>query len=149
MILMIYRSKRNTTSIQPCQSQFAPSFVDVNGDCLPDLIFQCATSIQIFINKGVNGFILKTTYDMPTGSGQITAKDMNADGSVDLAFGRCEGIFTTNCYLAIVYNSQVPYCVRGNLGCRTLDNLCVGDDGFEFDFKNVTENTDINLTTNK
>lgn len=59
------------------------AFIDIDGDCLPDLVLHCSKSksagqsIQIWINKGDKGYQLAQTYDLPKGAGPLTFADMS------------------------------------------------------------------------
>ncbi|WWC61849.1 uncharacterized protein I303_104434 [Kwoniella dejecticola CBS 10117] len=129
------------------------AFIDIDGDCLPDLVLHCATpkstarSIQIWLNKGKSGFELSRSYDLPRGSGPVSFGDLNRDGSIDIIFPTCAqtskstGI-GTECNLNIAYNRQIPICStegsqtdkEGKLSCRGWGELCTADEGFEFSF---------------
>jgi hypothetical protein len=81
-------------------SPHSSAFVDINGDCLPgkldaigspvghmlmgaDLVLHCTRprsshhSIQIWTNRGPDGFALARSYDLPRGSGPLTFADMS------------------------------------------------------------------------
>ncbi|KAL7421858.1 hypothetical protein Q5752_003629 [Cryptotrichosporon argae] len=112
------------------------AFVDIDGDCLPDLVLHCqrsrqsSKSIQIWLNRGSAGFVLGRTYNLPSGSGPLSFADMNEcswrdpvriilmsdrDGSLDVVFPTCERVSSssgvgTKCSINIAYNKQVPIC---------------------------------------
>ncbi|WWC70229.1 uncharacterized protein I206_104179 [Kwoniella pini CBS 10737] len=129
------------------------AFIDIDGDCLPDLVLHCAQSksslrsIQIWLNKGKSGFELSKSYDLPRGSGPLSFGDINRDGSIDIIFPTCAqqskstGI-GTECNLNVAYNKQVPICStevsqstkEGALRCRGWGELCTPDDNFQFTF---------------
>lgn len=132
------------------------AFVDIDGDCLPDLVLHCerprTTSqyIQVWLNKGLQGYVLSKSYDLPKGSGSLSFADMNRDGSIDIIFPTCARQSSSagtgsECSLNIAYNRQAPVCSgiasewsgadgSGQLKCRGYGELCVADDGFEFAF---------------
>ncbi|KAK8864374.1 hypothetical protein IAR55_001622 [Kwoniella newhampshirensis] len=129
------------------------AFIDIDGDCLPDLVLHCARlksshrSIQIWLNRGEAGYVLARTYDLPRHSGMITFADMNRDGSVDMIFPVCARHSASTgigqeCNINIAYSKQSPVCTtessqqnkdRG-LKCRGWGELCVADEGFDFSF---------------
>ncbi|WWC89342.1 uncharacterized protein L201_004263 [Kwoniella dendrophila CBS 6074] len=129
------------------------AFIDIDGDCLPDLVLHCAKpksthhSIQIWLNRGKSGYQLSRSYDLPRGSGALSFADMNRDGSIDIIFPICKqhskstGI-GTECNINIAYNKQVPTCAtetsehtkEGKLKCRGWGQLCRSDEEFDFTF---------------
>ncbi|WVF71448.1 hypothetical protein IAT40_006252 [Kwoniella sp. CBS 6097] len=143
------------SSSQACTlaNPHSSAFVDIDGDCLPDLVLHCAEpktthhSIQIWLNRGQNGYVLSRSYDLPAGSGPLSFADMNRDGSIDIIFPTCNSHSKSSglgkqCSINIAYNKQVPVCstegsqasVEGKLKCRGWRELCLADDAFEFSF---------------
>lgn len=79
-------------------SSHSSAFIDIDGDCLPgaviatillmrhaektDLVLHCASPkstrqyIQIWLNKGQDGYVLERTFDLPKGSGPLSFADM-------------------------------------------------------------------------
>ncbi|WVQ82354.1 hypothetical protein IAT38_004482 [Cryptococcus sp. DSM 104549] len=129
------------------------AFLDIDGDCLPDLVLHCARpktsrrSIQIWLNRGEAGYVLARSYDLPGGSGPLSFADMNRDGSIDIIFPTCAKHSTstgvgTDCSIHIAHNKQVPVCSTeaaqrakdGSLKCRGWGEMCISDEGFEFSF---------------
>lgn len=60
------------------------AFVDLDGDCRPDLVFHCLRAsandraLQVFLSRGDGeGFALARTFNLPTGSRAITFADMS------------------------------------------------------------------------
>lgn len=59
------------------------AFIDIDGDCQPDLVLHCLKpkstthSIQVWLNRGVAGYKLAQTHDLPKGSGPLTFADMS------------------------------------------------------------------------
>ncbi|GAA5798014.1 hypothetical protein HPULCUR_003412 [Helicostylum pulchrum] len=115
------------------------AFVDLNGDCLADLVFVCGEaeskqSIQIWTNDRDNGFKLSLESDLPAGSGPLTFADMDGDGSIDIIFPVCKD---QTCSIHVVYNQQMGLCSKSqeqsNTSCRKAQNLCVADPHFKFD----------------
>ncbi|KAI9473399.1 MAG: hypothetical protein EXX96DRAFT_528016 [Benjaminiella poitrasii] len=125
------------------------AFVDLDGDCLADLVFVCskssgAQSLQLWINnREENGFRLHQEADLPTGAGPLSFGDMDGDGSIDIIFPVCQNDV---CTIHVVYNQQIGLCRNENESsenktCRRAQNLCVADPNFKFDFsKKNTEN---------
>ncbi|WVR07022.1 hypothetical protein IAU60_004061 [Kwoniella sp. DSM 27419] len=131
------------------------AFVDLDGDCLPDLVLHCAEpkskrhSIQIWRNGGTSGYELSRSYDLPRGSGPLSFADMNRDGSIDIIFPTCSSHSRNSgigrdCQINIAYNKQAPVCSTegsqrtrdGALQCRGWGDLCIADDDYGFTFDN-------------
>ncbi|ORX36662.1 hypothetical protein BD324DRAFT_626704 [Kockovaella imperatae] len=132
------------------------AFVDINGDCLADLVLDCidarvdSRSIQIWLNRGSEGFQFAKSYNLPSGAGALSFADMNRDGTLDIIFPTCSRVSTSTgaCHgaaLNVLYNRQVPICsgsssefvggqINGTLKCRGWGELCIADDNFEFSF---------------
>lgn len=55
----------------------------MDGDCVPDLILHCAESksgmgsIQIWLNRGEEGYELGKTIELPKGAGPLSFADMS------------------------------------------------------------------------
>jgi len=143
-LLFSYRSSSPASNfINTATCALAPrhptAFIDMNGDCLPDIVFSCESSIQIWINKKEKGFIMEREYTMPAGYGPLSFSDINADGTTDLVYGRCDrGLFGSgSCFIDVVYNKQRPFCLGQGGDCISTENLCVADDNFAADFQGV------------
>jgi integrin alpha FG-GAP repeat containing protein 1 len=126
--------------VNPCKisNPHSNAFVDLDGDCLPDIFLTCETigppSYQIWLNRKDKGFIFHSHLEGIENSGPISFHDMNADGSIDIVFAACpssEG----SCSIHIVYNQQMGLCDGNTTPCRDKSNLCVSDPKFKFDFK--------------
>ncbi|CAO3681171.1 unnamed protein product [Rhizopus microsporus] len=121
------------------------AFVDLDGDCLADLVFVCdksskSQSIQIHVNSRQDGFKLAQELDLPSGAGPLSFADIDGDGSIDIVFPVCED---SKCSIHIVYNQQMGLCTKNKegTGCRKANALCIADSNFKFDFtKPNTEN---------
>jgi len=109
------------------------AFVDINGDCIPDLVLFCGNEIQIWINKK-NGFVLGYKNTMPEYSGQVTFVDIDRDGAVDMLFPSLDN--NNEYFINVAYNEQRPMCgISSNSShCRSSENLCFADDDFSFSF---------------
>ncbi|KAI9173146.1 hypothetical protein H9P43_007277 [Blastocladiella emersonii ATCC 22665] len=131
------------------------AFVDLDGDCSPDLFLTCADgSFQVWTTTAArevapileNGraaefatawrLVRKGT--VPAGAGPIAFADMDADGTLDAVFTVCAG--AAPCAVHVVYNRQIPLCASSSADtggwneCRTLDALCSADPAFRLDF---------------
>lgn len=123
------------------------AFIDLNGDCLADLVFVCSgsngqQSIQLWINERDQGFKMKLQANLPIGAGPLSFADIDGDGSVDILFPVCNH---NNCQIHIAYNQQMPLCAKSDdsqqnsTACRQAQNLCVADPNFKFNFDTSNE----------
>ncbi|KAG1456295.1 hypothetical protein G6F56_006860 [Rhizopus delemar] len=126
-------------SIDECNwaTPHSNAFVDLDGDCLADLVFVCsesgsAKSIQIYTNSRQNGFKLSQKANLPTGAGPLSFADMDGDGSIDIIFPVCQ---EKDCSIHVVYNQQMGLCSKDDEeSCRKATKLCTADPNFKFDF---------------
>lgn len=115
------------------------AFVDLDGDCLADLVFVCSKSsgsksIQIWSNRRDQGFTLSLEADLPAGAGALSFADIDGDGSIDIIFPVCHNKI---CSIHVVYNQQIGLCSKTqeiSTACRNAQQLCVADPNFTFDF---------------
>lgn len=117
------------------------AFVDLDGDCLADLVFVCSKSsgsklIQIWTNRRDQGFVLSHEADLPSGAGPLSFADIDGDGSIDIVFPVCHN---KACSIHVVYNQQMGLCSKTQgsttvAPCRNALQLCVADPNFTFDF---------------
>ncbi|CAO3580274.1 unnamed protein product [Absidia cylindrospora] len=126
-------------------SPHSNAFLDLNGDCLADVVMICdemngKQSVQIWTNQREKGFSLAQTFDLPTGAGPLAFADMDGDGSTDIIFSVCDH---GQCSIHTVYNQQMGLCSKleqnlddGSSHCRKPQHLCVADPEFHFDFSN-------------
>ncbi|KAJ3295635.1 hypothetical protein HK104_002440 [Borealophlyctis nickersoniae] len=121
------------------------AFIDLDGDCLPDLFLTCQDSpssplkFQIWLNRKEKGFVFGMEKELPSGTGHITLADMDGDGTIDLVFPTCDN---RDCQIHIAYNRQVPLCQPAEtetVGCRSPHDLCVADEQFSFDMSNSAD----------
>ncbi|BGP13717.1 hypothetical protein JCM10213_007105 [Rhodosporidiobolus nylandii] len=127
------------------------AFIDLDGDCLADLFLMCQKpggkadelEYQIWLNsKDGKGFRLARTGDLPKGTKSVSFADMDRDGTIDMVLTSCTS--SSECYLSIAYNDQIPLCdaTLTPLGqeeeaCRDPEALCVADPDFKFDLSTV------------
>ncbi|KAJ5068550.1 t-cell immunomodulatory protein [Anaeramoeba ignava] len=127
--------------------QNSNSFVDLNGDCLPDLFVTSVeqtengnqTFFEIWINKKTH-FEFYKEYLAPNGAGQVSFADFNSDGAIDMIFPVCYPAKTCSekNEIHIVFNKQMKICGDENSdSCRKSSKLCSADDSFIFDFENT------------
>ncbi|KAI8089476.1 uncharacterized protein BX664DRAFT_333099 [Halteromyces radiatus] len=121
-------------------SPHSNAFVDLDGDCLADVVMVCDTngrqSMQIWSNQRENGFKLRQTLDLPSNIGPLAFADMDGDGSTDIVFTVCSD--NAHCAIHTVYNQQMGLCSKlddpNSVGqCRSPRQLCVADPDFQFD----------------
>ncbi|KAI9027529.1 hypothetical protein CLU79DRAFT_881311 [Phycomyces nitens] len=117
------------------------AFLDLDGDCLADLVFVCEEKnnqkrIQLWTNQRQDGFKLSQSLSLPDGAGPLSFADIDGDGSIDILFPVCHG---STCKIHVVYNNQMGLCSTNQdpgTPCRKAQDLCVADPGFTFDFDN-------------
>ncbi|KAI8368959.1 hypothetical protein BD560DRAFT_330475 [Blakeslea trispora] len=128
----------NKTATDRCRwaNPHSNAFVDLDGDCLADLVFVCQDAIQIWTHQRDQGFTLAHEASLPKGAGPLTFADVDGDGSIDILFPVCQ----TDCSIHIVYNQQMGLCdpsqPESKGVCRKAQDLCVADPHFTFDFVN-------------
>ncbi|KAA8493578.1 T-cell immunomodulatory protein-like [Porphyridium purpureum] len=77
----------------------SPAFVDLNGDCLPDLLIPSSCGLHVWLNAGPQGSFADVTtasstykligssvWDPNRGDGRLAFADFNGDGTIDIAF---------------------------------------------------------------
>ncbi|KAG0188719.1 hypothetical protein DFQ28_004447 [Apophysomyces sp. BC1034] len=117
------------------------AFLDLDGDCLADLVFVCEVPsgqkrLQLWTNQRENGYKMAHQITLPTGAGAISFADIDGDGSLDMIFPVCD---QHKCQIHVAYNQQMKLCsdseenVDGR-ACRKARDLCVADPDFKFDF---------------
>jgi len=123
------------------------AFVDLNGDCLPDLVLTTSCGIEVWLNSGgtkafwelrasdTTAFrqIGLDAWNPDEADGQIVFADFNGDGTIDLAFhNEDEG------HIRILLNLQFP---------RKYGLLCIPDNKWSLEER--TAITGIHLTPQK
>ncbi|BAM42501.1 FG-GAP repeat containing protein [Theileria orientalis strain Shintoku] len=118
------------------------SFIDMNGDCRPDLVLTServqGPHVEIWVcmvsEERITYNRIDTTIPLPYHYGMITFNDFDSDGTNDLMIPFCytvddEGFCGDGLKLAIVYNKQMPFCPQmirsSEEQCRHPDNLCI------------------------
>ena len=100
-------------------SPHSNAFIDMNGDCLADLLLTCAgpvPSFQIYTATAA-GFQLARSHQYNSGAGPLSFADMDGNGTMDVAYIHCD----TKCVLHLWYNQQ-----------QQPGALCQGDANFIF-----------------
>eukprot|EP01095_Lingulamoeba_sp_RSL-Kostka_P005985 TRINITY_DN1839_c0_g1_i1.p1 TRINITY_DN1839_c0_g1~~TRINITY_DN1839_c0_g1_i1.p1 ORF type:complete len:721 (+),score=272.83 TRINITY_DN1839_c0_g1_i1:146-2308(+) len=150
------------------------AFVDLNGDCLADLVVisrknaSDATSdiensnykeqyeeqgyvqyLEIWINKLKKGnyFSFNKQYALPPGTRQFTFSDFNQDGTNDILFPVCypESTCSTENSIHIIYNSQQQMCS----GITGTGSSCYSPGNLCSGNKNFTFPADFTVDSNK
>eukprot|EP00002_Diphylleia_rotans_P038355 TRINITY_DN8703_c0_g4_i3.p1 TRINITY_DN8703_c0_g4~~TRINITY_DN8703_c0_g4_i3.p1 ORF type:complete len:610 (+),score=111.83 TRINITY_DN8703_c0_g4_i3:82-1911(+) len=125
--------------IQPLSKDYASAFVDMDGDCLADLVTvegEChnrrgSLKLHVWINQKENGFLSvpQRTLNLPCSAQQITLADMDRNGAVDIVYADLE-----RNSIHIIYNQQKPVCNTrvgsSSVSCRSPTNLCSADSKF-------------------
>lgn len=129
------------------------AYVDMDGDCAPDLVLHCQSAkansrkLQVYENRGTEGYVVANVIDLPQYSRAVTFADMNRDGAIDLVFATCKRHMPSSglgeeCSINIAYNQQARVCSGessqyekdGRLRCRGWGELCQSDPNWGFDF---------------
>jgi len=124
----------NTTALHPVADPNSNAFVDMNGDCLADLVIisEDETSgiqyMEIWFLTGTS-LTLSQIIELPQGAGQISFADLDRDGTTDFLFPSCYPSPTCSDVnsITIVYNVQQPMCtsITGNGDdCIDSSNVC-------------------------
>lgn len=64
------------------------AFVDLDGDCQPDLVLHCKHasanegSLQVWTSRGESGYIMSKRIDLPKGTRSVTFADMSESRGV-------------------------------------------------------------------
>ncbi|KAI7881702.1 hypothetical protein K492DRAFT_236516 [Lichtheimia hyalospora FSU 10163] len=114
------------------------AMVDLDGDCMGDLVFVCQRTgyqtLQLWLNQREGGFKMADELQLPSGAGPVSFADIDGDGSADIVFPVNSG---SKQEIHIVYNQQMGLCSQPNSGntttCRKPNQLCHGDPDFKFD----------------
>ncbi|KAI9092668.1 hypothetical protein DFS34DRAFT_632718 [Phlyctochytrium arcticum] len=118
------------------------AFVDIDGDCLADLVLTCddgtgKISFEVWLNTIDQGFVFGKRGPLPAGSGQLSFADMDGDGTMDIIFPACNS--PTTCFIHVLHNQQIPLCDGTTTNkCRDPHDLCKADLDFQFEFNETT-----------
>ncbi|KAK2195641.1 bifunctional FG-GAP repeat/T-cell immunomodulatory protein/Integrin alpha [Babesia duncani] len=127
-------------------SPHSSAFLDMNGDCRPDLVLILDTGIETFIDIWVTNYRddtmiytsqaeeIKEALTLPEHYGQVSFADFNGDGTLDIAVPYCSEVGPSGSCMGsadvkISYNKQVPLCFNiwrdeEYLDCRYPTDLC-------------------------
>ncbi|PRP77564.1 hypothetical protein PROFUN_00425 [Planoprotostelium fungivorum] len=129
------------------------SFVDLNGDCLSDLVITSVDAsnvryVEIWLNVK-DGFRHHQSIQIPKGTGQLTFTDLDGSGSIDILYPVCEAWpHCTRSEIHVVYNQQISLCKNDWIAednCRKTSNLCSADPNFKLNFPPVKSQPDSDL----
>lgn len=120
----------------PIDMPHSNAFVDINGDCLSDLIITSNNGsryLEVWLNSDASGtpeFSLADILELPQGAGQVTFSDLDRDGTMDFVFPVCwpqPSCSEVNSIVA-VYNKQQTMCTSitgGGTGCMNRADICI------------------------
>ena len=122
----------STGTLNPISIPHSNAFVDINGDCLADLIIfsndNTTSYMEIWALDGTTA-TLNQTITLPQGAGQVTFSDLNRDGTTDFVFPVCYP--SKDCSevntIEVIYNVQMPMCTSiagGGDNCIDSSNVC-------------------------
>ncbi|KAJ1988793.1 hypothetical protein GGI25_005152 [Coemansia spiralis] len=105
------------------------AFVDLNGDCAPDLFIVCEGNEEYQIWTQGAGFTLAQTGKLPSSAGPVSFADISGSGSLDMIIP-----IVGKPQIYVVYNKQRPICTGSSTkgGCRRAA-MCEADTEFGFD----------------
>ncbi|KAI9311839.1 hypothetical protein BX666DRAFT_1992962 [Dichotomocladium elegans] len=114
--------------------------VDLDGDCLADLVFVCQKSnyqtVQLWINQRDGTYNMAHEFALPNGAGPVSFADIDGDGSSDIIFPVSLG---SKQEIHVVYNQQMDLCSqpedKSSSNCRKAVQLCIADPNFKFEFE--------------
>jgi len=111
-------------------------FVDVNGDCRPDLVFTdpVSNSIKLFLGTGSPSSPFEARnwskdvaqLSVPQDAGRPSFLDVDGDGNVDVIFP------VSNNKVHVAFNVQKRLCSVSPSPCREPKELCDADPDFYF-----------------
>ena len=101
-----FQIEKKWESVAQVNSASTPLSIDVDGDCMPELIIKSASNVQIIILDGNNG-TLKSLIETEGFSSMVVA-DIDRDGQVE--------------FIVAIYNfAAVDPIYRGKLICYNID----------------------------
>jgi integrin alpha FG-GAP repeat containing protein 1 len=84
---MLFPADQVCQVLHPPVGAHSSAFIDMDGDCAPDVVLHCGGAkanhrkLQVWLNRGDQGYILSNTWDLPVGSRSITYADMSECGA--------------------------------------------------------------------
>lgn len=127
-------------TLNPISQPNSNAFVDIDGDCLADLVLfshnDTASYMEIWTLGGTTAHLVKII-QLPEGAGQVTFADIDRDGTTDFVFPVCGPDSTcsgTNS-IVIVYNVQENMCTSiagGGDNCVDSSDICGVQQAFTF-----------------
>ena len=111
------------------------AFVDLNGDCLADVVITCTKDSKNYLQLWTNtaeGFTLVLEEVLMDSSGRITFVDLDLDGAIDLLWPVCT---SSGCKIVVIYGKSLPICkYEGQKHCKSSQDLCVVDSEYKLSF---------------
>jgi integrin alpha FG-GAP repeat containing protein 1 len=119
------------------------AFVDIDGDCLADLVVTCGDPrdhVQLWVNRKKEGFKLLHELRLMAGGGLINFLDINGDGSIDMMYPVCDPEPTCEHVHGwhVISSIQKPWCdsvIAEN--CRPIRHLCIADPHIQFEERTI------------
>eukprot|EP01111_Echinosteliopsis_oligospora_P014986 TRINITY_DN5785_c0_g1_i1.p1 TRINITY_DN5785_c0_g1~~TRINITY_DN5785_c0_g1_i1.p1 ORF type:complete len:632 (+),score=137.42 TRINITY_DN5785_c0_g1_i1:141-2036(+) len=118
------------TATYPLAVPHSNGFVDINGDCLADIVITSMVNdtkqMEIWINSIQAGMKLDHIIPLPPGTGQLTFSDFNGDGNTDIIYPVCWPINNcTESRIELIINDQIGLCTLTQKdNCRSSSELC-------------------------
>lgn len=149
----VYGTPNKLSNLTVCADFKVPhsnAFVDIDGDCMADLVFFCKDdTYQVWINQNEEGGVFgkagsddnafrmpSFTGSLPSNSGSVSFADMDGDGTVDMVVPSSSGFY-------IVYNEQMELCKSSSSSnCRSASALCLADENFQMGSYGTTDSND-------
>ncbi|KAJ9055507.1 hypothetical protein DSO57_1003208 [Entomophthora muscae] len=136
------------------KSPHSNAFVDLNGDCLPDIFVVCEeeSEFQIWINKPAHqqssaSFVLERSDVLPNDFGPVVFSDLHGQGALGMVFPTCTD---SGCTIHTVENKQKPLCDPFSTSnyddCRSQEDLCSADPDFLLALTDQDSHLQLNLS---
>ncbi len=139
-----------TTSSKQLRVPASQATVDIDGDCLADLLVvsaatsspnEASATLEVWRNAKEEvqtnfHYRLHAVYDLPRGAGQLSVGDVDMDGTIDIVIPQCYPLNTCSedSAIHIISNKQIPMCasqINPGSSCRRQQDLCVADPNFK------------------